>query len=158
MIRMMNSEDISEVCNIEAETGVCEWGVSGYKEALEKGYFCLVYEEGSKVIGFIVMRVTMQEAEILNLAVKPEFMGCGIGSLLMDECKKIAEEKGSEVVWLEVRKSNFRAIKFYERHGFFKVFERKNFYSDLEDAVVMRCNLDVKISQKSFSLAYYEQK
>jgi ribosomal-protein-alanine N-acetyltransferase len=44
-------------------------------------------------------------------------------------------------VWLEVRRSNVRAIAVYERHGFQQVGVRKGYYpatrAGREDAIVM---------------------
>jgi ribosomal protein S18 acetylase RimI-like enzyme len=39
----------------------------------------------------------------------------------MDECLKIAKELKFDVIWLGVWELNPRAIKFYEKNGFYKV-------------------------------------
>jgi ribosomal-protein-alanine N-acetyltransferase len=138
----MSHGDIPGVCEIENQTKVCAWGVKGYKEVLEGDYVCLVCEEENKIVGFAVMRVVSEEAEVLNLAVSSSWEGCGIGSGLIEECKKLAKARGASEIWLEVRCSNFRARSFYEKHGFFNVCVRKNFYENpVEDALVMKCEV-----------------
>ena len=53
---------------------------------------------------------------------------------------------------LEVRNSNLSAQLLYEKFGFEKIGELKNYYKDdYEDAVVMLCELDVS-DQKIQSL------
>jgi len=142
MIRLMSAADIPGVCEIENQTKVCAWGVKGYEEVLDGDYVCLVCEEEDAVVGFVVMRVVSAEAEILNLAVSSGWEGRGIGSSLVEECKKFAKAKGASEIWLEVRLSNFRARSFYEKHGFFNVCIRKNFYENpVEDALVMKCEI-----------------
>ncbi|SVE46563.1 uncharacterized protein METZ01_LOCUS499417, partial [marine metagenome] len=41
-------------------------------------------------------------------------------------------------VFLEVNRSNFIAIKIYTDLNFIKIDERKNYYKNAEDALVMR--------------------
>lgn len=57
-------------------------------------------------------------AELCRLYSATEFIGKGIGRLLMLECLKIARERGCDVMWLGVWEYNPRAQRFYEKHGF----------------------------------------
>ena len=41
-------------------------------------------------------------------------------------------------VFLEVRKSNIRAINFYKRNGFVKINEEDDYYNDGESAIIMQ--------------------
>ena len=79
------------------------------------------------------------DTDILSVAVRPSFRRFGIGKMLMDNIIVTADKKGVTDVFLEVRKSNISAISLYEKTGFEKIGERKNFY-DLprEDAVLMK--------------------
>lgn len=81
------------------------------------------------------------EAEILTIAVAPEFRRHGVGSLLLDELIAVAREKGGEVIFLEVRSRDENARRFYEKHGFSNVGLRRGYYSD-DDAVVMRYDIE----------------
>jgi ribosomal-protein-alanine N-acetyltransferase len=139
----MELSDIPAVCEIEKQTGVCVWGVEGYREALSNEYVGLVYEKCGLVVGFIVAKFALEEVEILNLAVAPEWQRCGVGSQLVEACKELAKSKGVREIWLDVRKSNLKARSFYEKHGFSVVFERRRFYRNPdEDAVVMMCRIE----------------
>jgi ribosomal-protein-alanine N-acetyltransferase len=71
------------------------------------------------------------EAELLNLAVRPEARRRGLGRALL---ALLAGRK----VWLEVRESNQAAIRFYESQGFRVYGRRRQYYRQpVEDAVLM---------------------
>jgi ribosomal-protein-alanine N-acetyltransferase len=75
---------------------------------------------------------------VLNLAVKPEFQGRGIGSLLLSNAIDLAKRKKVQWARLEVRPSNLRVISLYERFGFKKIGKRRHYYFDTgEDAIIM---------------------
>jgi ribosomal protein S18 acetylase RimI-like enzyme len=61
--------------------------------------------------------------EIARLYVLQEFLGKGIGALLMKACLDAASEKQKGAVWLGVWEKNLRAIAFYNRWGFQKFGE-----------------------------------
>jgi len=82
------------------------------------------------------------ECEIYNIAVKREFQNRGIGNKLLNKLVLLAKEHNSQSIWLEVRNSNTKAVKFYQKNNFRQIYERKNFYSNpLENAIVMKRNL-----------------
>lgn len=77
------------------------------------------------------------EAELLNLAVRPEARRRGVGRALL---ALLAGRK----VWLEVRASNEAAIRFYQSQGFRVYGRRKSYYRNPEeDAVLMAREAEV---------------
>ena len=81
------------------------------------------------------------EIEIYNIAIKPCFQNRGAGQKLIDHLFASTEKFRQKKIWLEVRKSNFKAIGFYEKNGFRRIYERRNFYNNpVENAIVMRKN------------------
>ena len=83
-----------------------------------------------KVCGFAVIYTAGGEAELMDIAVHPNFRRMGIGEALMDTATSVCEAEGIERLMLEVRKSNTSAINLYVKKGFEKVGERKNYYSN----------------------------
>jgi ribosomal-protein-alanine N-acetyltransferase len=72
-----------------------------------------------------------EEAEVLNIAVAPEFARRGAGRALLAQA-------GSRTLHLEVRASNARAIAFYAALGFTKSGRRSSYFRDpVEDALLM---------------------
>lgn len=102
------------------------------------GAFC----EG-EFAGYIGGRTVVGETEIFNVAVLPDFRRKGFGKMLIEEFIKAAKEKGTQVVFLEVRTSNLPAISLYEKCGFVFCGIRKDYYDDpKENAILMRLAFD----------------
>lgn len=76
------------------------------------------------------------DAEILTIAVASAHRGLGLGGLLLDELLALADEQGSESVFLEVRSRDAVAQSLYEGRGFEEVGRRPHYYSD-DDALIM---------------------
>lgn len=91
-----------------------------------------------KIIGFGAAQVTLDECEILTLAVAPEMRGAKLGARLLDELLRFATERGAARVFLEVRPSNAAARALYARRGFAEVGRRRAYYRDGEDALLLR--------------------
>ncbi len=82
------------------------------------------------------------EAELGNLAVRPEWRARGLGSTLLDAVLAQARERGAGGLFLEVRVSNTAARQLYERAGFRAVGLRPGYYvNPAEDALVMRVDV-----------------
>ena len=95
----------------------------------------LIIEEHGKILGYFISRSFFEEYYILNLGVFPPRQKEGIGTILLSSF--LNSIKNSSSVFLEVKKSNFHAIKLYKSSGF-KIFgERKNYYKDGSSALMM---------------------
>lgn len=90
-----------------------------------------------KVIGYIGVVFSQEDADIALIAVHPDFRRQHIGFKLIGEM--IAELKKTNVqnLFLEVRVSNVGARALYEKAGFKAVGIRKKYYENTEDAIVM---------------------
>jgi ribosomal-protein-alanine N-acetyltransferase len=77
--------------------------------------------------------------ELHNIAIHPEHQGIGLGSVMLDYfITNLPNEIKS--IYLEVRLSNFRAIRLYQERGFVQVGERRDYYKTelgREDALLM---------------------
>jgi len=89
---------------------------------------------------FICYWLLEGELSILNVAVDPRFRRCGLASVLMRHALEEGAAAGTEQVLLEVRRSNAGAIALYRRFGFVDAGERRRYYADGEDALVMMLN------------------
>ena len=93
---------------------------------------------GEDTVGYVGMMHVLDEGYISNVAVSPQHRRKGLGDMLIKELLVRAEKLELSFVTLEVRAGNAAAIALYEKHGFVKVGQRKNYY-DLpkEDALLM---------------------
>ena len=134
--------------NFEYKDLEAVWEIA--REALEENYTMdfllylwqinpngfLVAEKNGKIVGFILSaKQSKEELRILMLAVKKEYRGQGIGSMLLKELLLRFPEVRR--IYLEVKVGNKKAIKFYKKHGF-KIKEKlDNFYTDGSSAYLM---------------------
>lgn len=85
--------------------------------------FIAVYNED--LLGYAAMYANNYEsgiAYITLIAVKRKYQNKHIGKALLDECCRMAKDKGLKKIKLEVRKDNEVALSFYRKNGF-KVIE-----------------------------------
>ena len=117
------------------------WSEQSLRASLGAIFLLLTHKE--KTVGFCIVSVSADEAELYDIAVLPQYRGTGGAALLIDEALKKARALGALTVYLEVRESNARAIGFYEKHGFVRIGMRKNYYkSPPENAILMSLDLN----------------
>lgn len=85
--------------------------------------------KGGAMLGFALVRVTDDEAEILTIAVKPSWQNHGIGQRLMHSVLANLHADRVARLFLEVDEANKSAIALYKRVGFEQVAIRKNYYN-----------------------------
>ena len=113
-----------------------------------KNDIMLVALDGDKVVGNAVVERNKvlrynHRAEI-SITVLKEYWGRGIGSSLINIMIDFAKKTGIEILYLEVRADNLRAISLYERFGFEKIGKYNRFFkigNIYYDAYIMTLNL-----------------
>ncbi len=76
----------------------------------------------------------------LSITVLKEYWGMGVGSRLMEEMIKFAKTAGTEIIYLEARADNKRAITLYKKFGFKEncIFEKFfKIYDNYFDSILM---------------------
>ena len=131
---------VKEVAAIEAMCFSEPWSEQAYLEACEKedyAYIVAVSDEG-KALGMCGLIIGPYEAEVMNVAVHPEYRGQKISNRLMEALLDLGQTKGVSEYTLEVRTGNKAAIHLYEKFGFVGEGIRPNFYNKpTEDALIM---------------------
>ncbi len=129
-VRPMTESDIQQIAKLEKQCFSEPWSENSLKEELtnETARFYVLHS-GEKLIGYIGANNICGEVYITNVAVNEEFRSKGYGKKLVDHLVKQAEAENALFVTLEVRESNKKAIRLYEKCGFKRAGERKNFYS-----------------------------
>jgi ribosomal-protein-alanine N-acetyltransferase len=135
----MEEHDIKAVFAIEQNSFSTPYSKEYFLHELYKKHALLKVTlfEGT-VIGYLCADYEKHEAQILNLAIDPDFRRRGAATILMTEAMRILKKKGCVFAYLVVRASNTGAQKFYENLGFTVEAIRKNYYSNPdEDALQM---------------------
>jgi [ribosomal protein S18]-alanine N-acetyltransferase len=150
-IRPIDSSHIGDLIRIAEDTNLNRWTAAHYVDELKNDQSIMLRLESEEngTVGFIVGRIVPAadsdvaiDADIYNIGIEPGLKRRGFGQLLFDALVDVCREKLVRRIWLEVRETNFPAIRFYERNGFQSVTIRSDFYSNpRENGVVMRCDL-----------------
>lgn len=143
-IRALRPDDAGEVAEILHQSPEAVfWPETSVREVLEwQGILGIASEVRGKVVGFLIARQVRDEAEVLNLAVAPEWRRRGEGGALLRAAVVELRKQGVNRVFLEVRESNAAGIAFYRRHSFFSAGRREGYYRDpVEAAIVMEIRL-----------------
>ncbi len=135
--------DVDEVFALETSVYPHPWSRGNFVDSLSSGYnsWTLRDEDGA-LVGYFLLMTIVDEAHLLNVAVAKARQREGLGLYLMDKICACARGLSMESILLEVRPSNLRALKVYERYGFTEIGRRKAYYpahgGQREDAIVMR--------------------
>lgn len=140
IIRNMNFDDIDDVFLIESLSFKTPWVREAFVNELTVNKCALyrVIEKDGNIIAYGGMWIMLDEAHITNIAVHPEYRGCGYGKMLMEDMINCCRGKNVHAMTLEVRESNTAAINLYKSFNFVEVAVRKKYYRDTdEDAIIM---------------------
>lgn len=134
----MHLRHLSQVLAIEREAFPLPWGRTAFLAELvnpfSRPYVAL---EGEEVVGYMVLWIQGDTLHLANIAVRRDRRGQGIGTRLMDKAFEVARERRLRRITLEVRVSNRRAQRFYEKLGFRVTGRIKGYYKpNFEDALV----------------------
>ena len=142
-IREARSEDASALWETEELSFPDPWSEADFGNLLSapgvEGWICWA---GTRLSGYVIVRSAGEEAEILNLAVAPEFRRRRVALRLLGRGLETLLKRGVHEVFLEVRRSNGAARALYHRLGFALAGVRRGYYrKPLEDAMVLRRRL-----------------
>ena len=140
IIRQMETNDIDQVMEIEHASFGVPWTRDIFEQELrQNNYACyFVIEEGNKIFGYCGLWVVIDEAQITNIALLPEYRGKKYGQALFQYVITKATALGAHRLSLEVRVSNIVAQKMYRKFGLVPGGVRRKYYTDNnEDGLVM---------------------
>ncbi|HEX9580564.1 MAG TPA: ribosomal protein S18-alanine N-acetyltransferase [Gemmatimonadales bacterium] len=139
-IRAAAEADLEQVAAIERDVFSDPWSARSFLPLLKPD--ALVAEAGGRIVGYLFSRSAADEAEVLNLAVAPEYRRAGLGRRLLETVIDRWKTRGLKRVYLEVRASNEPAQAFYQALGFGPSGVRRGYYSrPPEDALVLTRSL-----------------
>ncbi len=140
-IEPMRRRHLRQVLGIEAQVYPRPWSIGIFQTELiearrgARSYF--VARQDGAVVGYAGLMFAPDEAHVTNIAVDPAHHRSKIGTRLLLRLAHVAIERGCSALSLEVRVSNSPAQAMYQRFGFAPAGVRKNYYENVEDAIVM---------------------
>ena len=136
---------LDDVVHIEQRAYSHPWTRGNFLDSHWAGYQVITLLGEDSLLGYFVAMPGVQEVHLLNITVDPDYQRQGWGVMMLDALCIWSRGQAAKWLWLEVRASNQRAIHVYERYGFKRVGERKNYYplhvGQREHAVVMSLQL-----------------
>ena len=120
------------------------WSMGQFKEEFKgvpnSRFFMVATNDEDQIVGYAAVLVVAPgvEADVLTVAVLPQYARQGIATEFMVELEKWSLEKQASAMMLEVGVSNTAAIALYEKLGYQRIATRKNYYGHGLDALVMR--------------------
>lgn len=82
-----------------------------------------------KIVGFAMLRLAADEAELITIAVDRGWRKKGVGRALLNAALDDLQMTPAKKLFLEVAADNTAALRLYSRHGFGKVSERQGYYA-----------------------------
>jgi len=141
----MSEARLEEVLAIEHSAYAHPWSRGNFADSLRSGYEAQMLCAGEVILGYFVAMKGVDEVHLLNITVAPAYQRQGWGRVMLDALSLWSRGQGAQWLWLEVRVGNTRAQQVYDRYGFRRVGDRKNYYpadqGKREDAIVMSFKL-----------------
>ena len=104
-------------------------------------HYVVAVEDGGRPVGYAGAFIMPPDADVQTIAVAEGHQGRGVASELLGALLARAADSGATHCLLEVRADNAPALALYERFGFARISERRRYYPDGVDAVIMRLAL-----------------
>ena len=139
MIRTAREEDVDNIVALEAECMPHPWVTDDIRSLItDDKKYAIVAEEDGLIAGYVGASFVLDEAEIGNICVSSAYRRRGFASALLMKLEKELKSSGVTVIFLEVENTNKGAIALYEKQGFLKYNERKDYYGKGRDALLYR--------------------
>jgi len=129
-----------EIRSVEAAGQRKRWTDGMLKDELshEHGFhFGVRMSSGKGLCAYVLCRLFAGELHIHRLCTRPAERRKGYGAALLSYVFAAAQKKKALKVLLEVNASNGTAVSLYRRLGFVVDAERKKYYRDGNDALLM---------------------
>lgn len=141
----MSQDHVLQIAQLEKMCFSSPWSERSIESELTNPLaLWLVAVDNDRVAGYVGSQSVMGEADMMNLAVDPEYRRMGVGNRLVEMLIDALSEEAVHSLTLEVRASNVGAISLYEKMGFQQVGRRPGYYSNpKEDALILRKEWEV---------------
>lgn len=139
-VRVMSEADLGAVELVENQIYEFPWTRQNFQDSIRSGYDAFCMWDDYQLVGYTVMMNAVEHTHLLNISIRGDLQGKGLGRRLLRWCLNFALRHGTEGMLLEVRPSNELARSLYDSEGFKLIGVRKNYYPAVngrEDAMVL---------------------
>ena len=142
-IEMMKPQHVLQIAALEKLCFCDPWSEKSIGDELNNDLsYWLVALDGETVVGYVGSQSVLDSADMMNIAVHPDWRRQGIAEKMITALVAGLEGRDVHSLMLEVRVSNAPAIALYEKLGFTQAGRRPNYYRNpREDALILRKEL-----------------
>ena len=138
MIVRAQTIHLKQIVEIEHSSFRKPWSENDFKKDITKSASInFVYLHEFNVIGYIFGLHVIDEYHLLNIAVKKIYRKNRIAIKLFKYLEQYLKNIKVKTVLLEVSTSNLPALNLYKKVGFIRNGQRKNYYANGDDAILM---------------------
>ena len=137
---LMKPQHVAQVAQLEEQCFSDPWSKNAVHSELSNPLsLWVVATAGETVAGYVGSQSVLGEADMMNIAVSPDYRRQGIAEKLISMLIEGLKQRDVYCLTLEVRASNAPANALYEKLGFLQVGRRPNYYTKpKEDALILR--------------------
>ncbi|BBF41929.1 PhnO protein [Lachnospiraceae bacterium KM106-2] len=114
------TDDIKEKEEKQIFEGLLQYNLERIEDKTPKDLGIYLEDEEANIIAGLIGHTHGNWLLVKYLWVSEDLRGQQIGSSILEKAEKAAKERGCKYVFLDT--FNFQAPKFYEKHGYEKVF------------------------------------
>lgn len=138
VIRSADLSDIKYIMALEQGSIVHPWESKAIESLIvDKNKKCYVADLHGEVVGYVGAEIVLDECNIGNIVTHKDFRGRGFATEILGILLDVLKRNGVAKVFLEVEYDNIPAIALYEKHGFTRYGQRRDYYGPGKDAVLM---------------------
>jgi ribosomal-protein-alanine N-acetyltransferase len=146
-LRPAAESDIGDVAAVERLCFADPWSEESFARLIDAPpaiFLVALFSPNEGIAGYIIAFSVGEDAEVLNVAVHPQFRGKGLAGQMLDAVLIELSSRGVRTAFLEVRESNAAALSLYTSRGFSEIGRRSKYYRrPVEDALVLRRFIEV---------------
>ena len=134
--------DINPVLTIERLAYDSPWSQAKFTDSLNNPKtLASLLTIDEQVLGYFVATHSSDSVDLLNICIHPEHQHQGLGTQLFDYLTQQIQTLNLNTIFIEVRASNKSTLFFYQKLGFKVIDSRKKYYSNGEDAKILRLQI-----------------
>ena len=138
-LRRVTARDLEAILKVASSAHRAPWSREIFERELEleQGLTWGVVAPHGELIATLICWLVLDEIQVMDLAVRRDHQGAGLGSALMRQLELFGRQRGASQITLEAREHNVAALALYQRAGFAIVGRRPRYYTDSGEAAVL---------------------
>ena len=139
MINIFSNKYVDRILEIEKTSFGNPWNIKQFYIYSMQSNISLSYVHSklSKVIGYLMSKIIIDAVHLHNIAVEKKYQNNKVGLKLIKHLIKQSQFLNKQKICLEVDSTNIPGLKLYNKLGFEVVGERKGYYNNNKDAILM---------------------